>query len=257
MRIDLTQTPIYFEEDGGDGGGAPAPAPAGDGGSGSPAGAAAEPPAADPFDDPANERFDRTYVERLRREAADARVSGKPFKDAFDGYQQEEVEALLDLVTTIRQDPRTAAARMAELVDVINQQFQEEAPPGEEPEVVTRAEVERMLAEREQEKSISSAVQSIEQQASELGYKKGSRDYVTLLWTAQNETNYDLKAAHETIKADRQRVIDEYVSGKEKDADGSATRPPGGGAGSEPRKAGDFKDARARLEARLAAVPGQ
>jgi hypothetical protein len=35
-----------------------------------------------------------------------------------------------------------------------------------------------------------------------------------VLWTANNETDGDLNKAAEKIKADRQKIIDDYVSGR-------------------------------------------
>jgi hypothetical protein len=92
----------------------------GNGNEGAPEGAApvttqevapATTPVADPFDSPETDKFDREYVERIRREAAEHRVEAKRYKESFEGYEPEEVDALLSLVGTLSSDPKTAAHR--------------------------------------------------------------------------------------------------------------------------------------------------
>lgn len=244
MRVDLN---TYYEEDAGGGGGVADPATVTD-----PA-PVTDPatPAGDPFDDPAADKFDRAYVERLRRESAEHRVKAQKFGQSFDGFQDDEVEALLDLVQEIKADPKTAARRMSDLVERINEAFPDE--PKAEP--VTQKDVEALLNERERERAADAAVREIEDRAGTLGYTKGTPQYVDLLWRAQNQTNYDLEAAHKAIQADRQAVIDEYIKSKQ-ESGGVQVVSGGGDAPVDPPKAGGFDSARARLEARLSAVAG-
>ena len=257
MTVDLFNPPIYFEEEAGGGGGAPPESTGngtvppesggGDGGSG------------DPFDDPEAQQFPREYVEKLRKEAADRRAGSKPFQEAFEGYEQEEVDVLLGLVRTLSSDPKTAAQQMAMIVESINEAYkdEEDAGGGKAPEPVTAADVEKMLTEREQKSKVDAVTAEIEKTAKELGYEKDSEDYIQLLWLANNKTNYDLKAAHGLIEGKRQAVIDKYLADKQAEADGSLKRGPAGGPAGESNPVKDFSDARARLEARLKAAPGQ
>lgn len=88
----------------------------------------------------------------------------------------------------------------------------------EEKLAAERAEAQAETARREQE----AAVQAVFAEIREAGFDPESRDGHSILWTASNETNGDIAKAVEIVKAERQKIIDEYVSGK---ASTPSTRP--------------------------------
>jgi DivIVA domain-containing protein len=206
----------------------------------------------DPFDNEETTQFDRAYVERLRREAAEHRTKAKTFHESFDGYQPEEVDVLLDLVRELNADPKSAAGRLEALVESIREAYPDEVAAEETaPEYLTRADLERIEAEKQEAKAQEDAVAAIETQAKEFGYEKGTADYFRLLWTAQNVTGADLAKAHESIQAERQAIIDNYLKSKADDADALPGGSGSGGAGTVPPEAGGFDAADRRLKERL------
>lgn len=264
--VDLFNSPIYFAPDDGSGeggGGAPDGGAPPDGGTPPPdgTGSGTVPPAgdADPFDNAETQQFPREYVEKLRKEAGDRRTAVKPFEEAFDGYDQEEVDVLLGLVRTLSSDPKTAAAQMAAIVENINEAYKEEADANgdQAPPPVTAKDVEKMLADRDQQAKLDAVTAEIESTAKELGYEQGTEDYIQLLWLANNKTDFDLREAHKLIEGKRQAVIDKYLEDKQAEADGSLRRGPDGSPAGDAKPVTDFTGARAQLEARLKAEPGQ
>lgn len=209
---------------------------------------------------PEGDKFDRAYVEKLRRESANYRDRAKKYNDAFDGYEDEAVQEWLSLATSLRNDPRSAAQRFAELAEAINQQYADEAvsdePPVSDNEMfsedrpLTRAEVEKLLADRDREADMQRRVAQIHADAQSLGYQKGTQDYDRLLWEAGRLPSGSIQDAHAKLQAERQAVIDGYLAKL-----GTAPNPvvPQGGAPASQEKGFDsFEEASAALDAWLA-----
>lgn len=205
--------------------------------------------ASDPFDSGA-ETFDRSYVEKLRHEAASRRTKQreleeqwKPWQEALDGYEPDDKAAVLNLAKSLKEDPDAAAAMMRRYLGLDD----EEAPAGA-PEVtsaaaeqaaqyLTAADLDRLLQEREQRAQQEAQVKAINDEAKGLGYdpaaERGTaehRRYVQLVYVANHTTGGDLAKAHEALEAERQAVIDQYVAAREAAADGAPTPPRAGGA---------------------------
>lgn len=169
--------------------------------------------------------FDRAYVEKLRKEAANYRERAKKYNEVFEGYEAEAVEEWLSLASTLKADPKAAAQRFAELADAIREQYGDAAADAVEEAVaadadanpaadkpLTRAELEAFMAEREKEAEISRRVAKIEADATELGYKRGTEDYDLLLWEASRLKNGSIHEAHAKIKAREQAIYDRKLA---------------------------------------------
>lgn len=200
------------------------------------------------------DKFDRPYVERLRREAAAARTKAKELEQVFDGYADEEREGLATLARLLKEDPKAAAAEMKAAYDAIMAQYQEQEPVSND----DFSDADRILTVGEYQKlqeanAVAAEQRAIEAEAKELGYKVDPRDtdYRLLLLTAQNQTKTgSIQEAHQILKAREQAVVDRYLAAKAADAE-EAYRAPADNAGQIPSNAEpikSFKDARSALE---------
>lgn len=207
---------------------------------------------------PEGETFPRSYVEELRQESAKYRTKAKTFEEAFSGYDDDSREAFLSLAKDLLEAPEDAAKRMLEVSrNLLGDQFDTFLAEDPTDKPLTAADVDRIMAEREQKAQADAAVKAVEQEARDLGYTDGSPDIAELFWHAHNETGGDLKAAHEKVQARKQAIIDEYLA--QKQADGSAFPVPttaGVGADQGADAPKDFADAKARTLAMLAGEPG-
>lgn len=215
------------------------------------------------------ETFDRAYVEKLRREAAEHRTEAQRFKEAFDGYSPEEVSFLLDLTKGLASpDQRVdAAQRLAKVAEAVlaeggtpaqAQQAVEAAAEGAKPEdVLTKAEYERLRAEEARDREAAEAVEKVEAEARSLGYDEKNPDSA-LFWNfAVNSKEHpgDLQKAHEAVEAYKATIIKGYVEQHQErrgrfpalPTTGATPAPP---AGEVPKT---FKTAREAVEARVAA----
>lgn len=200
--------------------------------------------------------FSREYVQELRREAAGYRErakAGEQYSEIFGAYSDEDRAAWLELGKAWKDDPKTAAANMKRIAEAALEQYVEQMEADNQP--LTRAEYKAM-----QEQAVKAAKEAetqarIEHEAASLGYSKDSLDYEILLLTAARTSNGDIKAAHEALRAQKQKAIDEFLAQKAAEAEGSPKPPVGsGGAASTERKIDGWNSARASLEARIAAA---
>lgn len=202
------------------------------------------------------DQFDRKYVERLRREAASYRDRAKKYQTVFDGYEEEAVNEWLQLASTLKEDPKTAAARFAELAEAINKQYEEPEPEvvdgahveGEKP--LTKAEFEKLWAEKQYEVDINQRVVRIESDAKELGYEPKSDRYDYLLWKAARLPSGSVQEAHEHILREEQAIFDRRV--QEMGGKPNPVVPAGGVAPSGERQLKTFAEANEALDAWLA-----
>lgn len=204
------------------------------------------------------DKFDRTYVEKLRRESASYRERAKRYQEAFDGYEDGQVEAWLGLAKQLREDPRSTAAELQALAEQINAAYEadleareQETDQGEQ--YLTRAEVENIFKEREQAADLQRRVAQIETDAREMGYTVApdNDEYQELLWVASRTESGDIRAAHEKIQARNQRIYDQMiakVAGNPNPKVPQGTTPQQGA----PEKIKTFQEANEALEAWLA-----
>jgi hypothetical protein len=144
---------------------------------------------------------------------------------------------------------------MQQIIDSINEMYPDEQTP-EEDAPLTMKQYEEMRQREAQDAQINERLAEIDKQAKEWGYEPNTPGYIDLLWRANNQTNFDLAKAHESIQADRQKVIDDYLAEKEKQANGPAVIRNGNPAG-EVSESKDWDSAKAKLRARLDAQAGQ
>jgi hypothetical protein len=185
-----------------------------------------ETPAA-PADDvdaplPEGDKFERAYVEKLRREAAGYRERAKAaerYTSAFDGYEDDAVGEWLRLAQQLKADPKSTAAELSQLVEQINAAYAEDVEGTPTPEEVQTPEgylrkedVERMFQEREQKADLDRRVVQIENDARNLGYEVGSDSYEELLWNASRLPSGSIQEAHAKIEARNQAIYDKMIA---------------------------------------------
>lgn len=199
------------------------------------------------------DKFDRAYVERLRREAAAARTKAKELESVFDGYEAEEREGLATLARLLKENPKAAAEEMKAAYDAIMAQYEPETPAVDDTPDAERLMTYGDYQKLQEQQAVAAQQRAIEAEARELGYKVDPRDtdYQLLLNVARTQTkNGDIKAAHAIIEARNQAIIDRYVAAKAAEAEQSY-QAPADNAGALPSNAEpikDFKQARMALE---------
>lgn len=231
---------------------------------------AAEAPAGDvdPFDVEGTDTFDRSYVEKLRNEAAERRTALKPYEEVFGQYDDGSRDLLLGLARDLGGDEATQQAAALRMVDVAKELLGDKFPgaEGAAPEVdpnapLTRADLEKIEADRQTAAREKADIDGVLAEIKELGYADGSIDRAMLLHAAQHETKGDLQAAHAKVEAHRQSIIDGYVESVRAGAEKfpSLTTSTGGAAPADVtgKAPSTFKEARKALQLRLAAAPGE
>lgn len=219
------------------------------------------------------ETFPRSYVEDLRAENAKWRTQLRDLEGAFEGYEPEERAALVEFLKLSRAAERGDQAAAAQLEEMLAGDETPPETPAEQPMTaedfrrLAREEAEQAFSQRETVRAQDDAVREIMSEARSLGYatnptEKGYVDYQRLCYLAIHSVPEDtpqentIKAAHEMLQAEkaaeRATVIEEYLAGKESQAEGSLRIPNGQGAApataQTPRT---FEEARQSLHERL------
>lgn len=227
-------------------------------------GAEATPPPAEPQSG-SEEMFPRKYVEELRDESAKYRTKAKEveqqlatYSEVFEDYPDDAKQAMLEIARDLRLNPQQAAARMVEVSRSLLGDDWEDFLKDPGPKPLTREDLEKEFQQREEAKQQEEAIQNVYKEARDLGYADSTPEQAQLLWLAANRTNGDLKEADKQVQDAKQAVIDAYLEEK-RSKNETFTKPTsdGGPASQEAGEAKDFGDARKRLEAMLAAEPGQ
>ena len=164
--------------------------------------------------------FPREYVEELRREAAEWRTKYQGYNQKFDGYTEDEREALLDYMFHARR----AEAGDPESTAWLNEMFgTDEEPDVEQTQTapqfdeesfrrLAREEAERLVQEQQAQAAQVQAVQSVQTRAQDLGYEVGSDDYVLLLkYANEADTGDPIQTGHERVQAYHQQIIDQHL----------------------------------------------
>lgn len=209
------------------------------------------------------------YVTELRQESAGYRDRFKPFRDAFEGYEDADRDIWLEAARTFSEDPVAVATWMREQADAIlsttgpgdqDQTTDGESEPSDQP--LTRADLDRYFAERERAEAERRADaeraaenERITAEAKELGYQPNTPQYAALLYAAVHQTNGDLAAAHEALEADTKARLEAALNARAADAKKTPkTPPPTGGAVTKPAEL-TFEAAREASRARRNAAP--
>jgi hypothetical protein len=175
---------------------------------------------------PEDTKFDKSYVAKLRKEAASYRTKAKQY-DSLESYDEADRKVWLQMAELYKTDPVAAAEYMEAIAKGVKgaaaPAAQEPDPAGDVP--LTRAQLNQLLAERDNAAAVQAQKVQIDAEATQLGYKVGSRQYKYLLQVAMDDTGGDLKAAHEAIAEEHQALIDQFVGAKARETDGSPVAP--------------------------------
>lgn len=221
-----------------DGGPEPVPAPAEDHSDGSP------------------EVFDRKYVETLRNEAAENRVSAKIYKEAFDGYTDEQRDYFLNLAKGLN-DPAKHVDTAREMMRVsagILQQYGQEVPDLDPvlnvDKPLTIADIEAREAKQAADRATQESIAQTQRDIEGLGYKLGTPEFSTFLHFAQ-ENSGDIHKADTAFKAYKQSIIDGFVAERQASKDKHLTAQPQVGSAPAVTEGGPktFEDARLAVTA--------
>lgn len=201
----------------------------------------AAPAEADPFDGELGDDqvFSRGYVEKLRKQGQTYREQAQAHEQALSEYEQiygqyepEDRQAWFAMANEWARDPRAGAEMMQRIADAVLNEGKtpeeateqviaedqvaaeaEQAGAALTPEQVEQIVAERLAAEKA-EREQAQAVESVFSELRAAGFDPNTREGHSVLWTANHETGGDIAKAIEIVKADQQRIIDEYVSGK-------------------------------------------
>ena len=209
---------------------------------------------------PEPDSFDRAYVEELRREAAGYRTRLREVESYFDGYSEEERDALGQYL----QLSRAAEQGDPEAIQILNELFAgDQEWDGQDEQYdptqtfdedyfrqLARQEAEQLYMQEQAQQAQVQAVQSIQQTAEQMGYQQGSEDYILLLKFANDLDPSEhpdlLAAADQQVKAYRQQIIDSYIAEKQQQASGPRTPASNGAApnlGQPPRTLAEARQA--------------
>lgn len=247
--------------------------------SGAPAGAApSSQPAGDPFAELASGQavFDRGYVESLRREGQRYRSEGQQAADAlrqyqqvFGGYDDDDRQVWLDLATTWATDPNRAAQVMQNIAQAVLNPEGGAAGAGVDPTSqppgaddlgdLTPDQVQQMIAEalgqRDQQEAERRAVEEVYAEVRAGGYDPSTREGLMVLQIAHSETGGDIQQALDAIKAWKQSIVDDYVTGRQNGSHLTPT-PANGAVATSQEPIHDLKQARQAADAFIRAQMG-
>ena len=192
--------------------------------------------------------FPRSYVEELRKEAADNRVRARQYEEAFEGYDSETKEAFLQFARL----QYAASQGDQEAISALEEFYADDEDDVEEVDVddadrpLTRAEAEEMATrlareeyqrltnEREQHQMQVQMVANVRSTAESMGYEFGTPEYKMLL-TFANEDDVislddPLAEADKRMTAWKQSFVAAHNGQKADQADNSIAAPVGGGS---------------------------
>lgn len=205
-------------------------------------------------------------VKSLRKEAAERRVTHKPYEEAFKPYSDEERQVWLGLAQLTASDPKAGAKAFRDLAEALEEGLEPaeaaaEAgiPAPDEDKPLTKKELDAYMAKQKQELAVDTAAAQIEAQAKAAGYEPGSKGYKLLL-TRAIELNYDLDAAIKEEASEKQAIIDKFVADKVAAGEKWPSTPGPGGSGSPNSGANqpkNFEEAKAALLEKLRAEAGK
>lgn len=167
-------------------------------------------------------------LKETRQEAAKYRTDRNRFRDAFEGYDDDTVDAYLQAVRAIQTDPAAAheafsglVAALAEAAGISAEEAEElvEDSLGDD-ELVKKSDLAKLLAEeqdkKEKEEAAAVARKEVDDHIASLGYRPNTADFNNLLFFATQEEEGSvtdkLNAAHAQLQAQRQAIIDEFLA---------------------------------------------
>lgn len=241
-----------------------------------PAGAVSERDAA-PSTDTGTDSFDKAFYEKelaeARGQAANYRTQWAPFRDAYAGYDEDETNEWLELGSLLKSNPKEAAERFRSLADQLSPAEIAAAvaeaaavtpvPPvddADEDRPMTRREFNAMKAADAAEAQTRFTAQAEEAEVNRIyseakaigGYEPQTKAMVDLLWTARNETNGSLEAAHAHLMANEDEIVRRHMDRvQEGNARVGAVSRGGVAPANEIQHDGSWSSAKERINARL------
>lgn len=239
-----------------------------------PEAAPAAAPEADPFENAATETFPRSYVEKLRNEAAEYRTKYAPFRDAFGEVDEDLRDYVLnDIISPLLSD--SPAAALDELYGVVERihnanktvpKWLEKQIAAVEDEIdpdapLTLKQWESIQAKKAEEEATQTGLREIMTATTALGYPANPKDdkfgdLASLFAISTNHTKGDLQKAHEIRQARFNEAVEQALEERlQAIKTGAVKWPAVSTSGSSPAEAKDepktFAEARKRANARM------
>ncbi len=194
--------------------------------------------------------FDREYVERSRQEAGKYRQQARDANERiaelegrykpFDAIPDADRDTWINLMDGWANNPQTAAADFRRIADSVlgdptatpTEKAEAEAVI-EKVDTMTPENVQTMMTETLNKRDVaarqSADIAKVHAQIAEAGFPEGTSKNFEILWIANNDpaADGDIGKAIDIVKAEKQQVIDDYVSGV-RDG-GNPTPAPAGG----------------------------
>lgn len=197
------------------------------------------------------------YIKQLRQESAKYRTERnelvEQYGKRFEGLAPEDANLFLEVVEAYKTDPAAAARWMEENAQALRARLGPDAAAAVQQQAdadkpLTRAEVERIMAEREQAAQQQAAVAAVNKQVTDLGIDPASYAGKALMLRAIEDHKGDIAAAHAAMQAERDALAKEavaaFLADKERTADTTAgVVPQAGASGQAERKAKSAKEA--------------
>lgn len=226
--------------------------------------------------DPDPDEMPYRDAKRLREELKADRERWRPYEDTFGKLHETDREVMRDTLALLATDPAAAADRFAKFADAIRAKTgvgpaqdagasgepgPAETADGDRP--LTRAEVERLFAEREEAALVEQQRSVILAEVRELGYDPDADvntdawiDFKMLVDVAAT-LDGDFAKAHERIQSRFQKEIDSFVEARRADAGRPVmTGAQGSGPALPQREINTTADAEAAMNVRLDAQFG-
>lgn len=203
--------------------------------------------------------FDRSYVTKLRDEAANYRTQLRDAQErssryeVLDRYDDADRQVWIELAQSWEQDPYQAAAAMRQIAERVLGDMQQEQEDvggdslfdGDDLTAMTPEKVQEIvaaeLARQAEEAELESAVEGVYGELRQAGIDPTSPDGFMVLWRASNQTNGDVAKALEQHQQYKQSIINDFIAAK---SSGGAIAPvPNGIAGAERPQVGNLDDA--------------
>lgn len=204
-----------------------------------PAAAPAETSALDTEFGDADAVVSRGWAEKIKKEGQSYREQAREleaklaeYDNVYGRYDSEDREAWFEMATRFAENPVDGAEMMQRIAEqVLNEgktpeeatehviaEDQVAAEAAEAGVVMTPEQVQALVDERlaaeKQAQEQEAAIESVFSEMRAAGFDPHTRDGHSVLWTANNETGGDIAKAIEIVKAEKQKIIDEYVASK-------------------------------------------
>lgn len=206
------------------------------------------------------------HISKLNSENAAKRVALKPYREAFQNFNENEQGQLLGLMHELGTSPETAATKLIAIGNIILGRDPETASTSQATETgeedldkpLTLRELQTRQEKEAKDHEFKAQVDEVFSTARDLGYKDNTVEQRIYLGVLANEAEGDSAKAHQLVEALFQRKIKEYVDGKRKQRDTATANPvPSLNTEIESHNPRGWKEATAAAIARGSSVVGQ